>query len=113
MSHIPYGSKGGIWYNTKERHLGTIAREGYKWDDYDVLMIQLSDQKYYGYEIEPLAIELVKNHVAKVTLRLEDMDVDEEDAKPARVFIYIYDKGKLKGKKFLIVDEDEKRLNTN
>jgi len=111
-SDVPWPAKGGIWYFTKEKHPGNLDTYG-DWDNEDVLLIQLSDKKYYGYELEPVSVEIVGPETVKITLDLDQSNssISDNQSQPARVFLSVA-RGVLKYKKFLIVSEDGKKLNT-
>jgi hypothetical protein len=68
-SDVPWPAKGGIWYFTKEKHPGNLDTL-VEWDNDDVLLIQLSDKKYYGYSLDPISVEIVGPETVKITLDL-------------------------------------------
>jgi hypothetical protein len=111
-SDVPWPAKGGIWYFTKEKHPGNLDTHG-DWDNDDILLIQLSDKKYYGYTLDPISVEIVGPETVKITLDLNhnNSTFGDDQSRPARVFISVA-RGVLKYKKFLIVSEEGKKLNT-
>ncbi|SFS64787.1 hypothetical protein [Marininema halotolerans] len=106
----PWKSEAGVWYFTKEDHPGNL--EDYEdFEDEDVLLIQVGNKEYQGYELEPVSVQLVDAETAKVVVDL-DKGRDSEDHSPPRTFLQV-DRGVLKYKKFLIESEDGKQLTTN
>ncbi len=111
---IPRHQRGGIWFHTKEEHAGTID-DKYKWDEVDVLEIQISEKAYYGYKIVPVSFELQKNNTAEITVQLKPgtWANNDKNAEPARVFIRL-NRGTInKDTKYIIKTEDGEILNTN
>jgi hypothetical protein len=92
---------GGVWYYTQAKHPNTLD-DDFVWDN-----------RYRGYDVKPVALELINNHVARVTLHLEKKDdtFSSDQPEPARIYIKV-NKGTLKGKSFLVVDESGRKLKT-
>jgi hypothetical protein len=103
---------GGVWYYTQANHPSSLD-DDFSWDEVDVLYIQLGDNRYRGYEAQPVALELINNHVARITLHLQKKEdtFSSDQSEPARTYIKV-DKGALKGKSFLVVDESGRKLKT-
>jgi hypothetical protein len=103
---------GGVWYYTQAKHPNNLD-DDFIWDEVDVLYIQLGDNRYRGYDAKPVALELINNQVARVTLHLEKKDdtFSSDQPEPARTYIKV-NKGTLKGKSFLVVDESGRKLQT-
>lgn len=111
-SDVPWKSEGGIWYFTEEDHPGNMGDLA-DWETDDLLLVQLGDEEYRGYELEPVSVQLLDAETAKIVLDLkEGDDAGSKNADPARTFIEVY-RGVLKYKNFIVESKDGEKLRTN
>ncbi|MFC4076378.1 hypothetical protein [Salinithrix halophila] len=103
-------ARGGIWVYTKEKHPGNID-DSFDWDNEDVLLVQVSDKEYEGYEMNPKGLQFLDNDVIRVVVQLKKDDLSSKDEAPRR-YIKV-EKGSLDGKKFIVETEEGDRLKTN
>lgn len=99
---------GGVWVYTKDKHPGNMS-DSLDFEKNDVVLVQISDTAYKGYEMEPVGVQVMDNDVIRFVLRPIKPEKDEPDAEAARCWISV-EKGKLDGKKFQVVDDEYKPL---
>jgi hypothetical protein len=100
----------GVWVYTKEKHPGNLE-DSFTWDEEDVLLVQIGNPEYEGYEMTPTNLQIIKPDVVRVVVKLEKDEFQTEEKEPARVYMTVK-RGSLDGKKFIVVDQNGKKLQT-
>lgn len=66
----------GVWYYTASDHPEKFATT-FDWEEEDVLLWQIGDEKYKGYGAETEQLQVLDNDVIKIIVKLEDESWEE------------------------------------
>ncbi|MGP4108987.1 hypothetical protein [Virgibacillus sp. L01] len=97
----------GVWYYTANDHPSKYD-DTFKWEKEDILLWQISNKEYQGYDADTELLVKMDNDVIKIVVGLEKDD-DPSDKKMPRNFLKV-DKGALEGKSFIIETVDGEEL---
>lgn len=97
----------GVWYYTANDHPSKYD-DTFEWEKEDILLWQISDEKYQGYDPDTELLVKMDNDVIKIVVGLEEDD-DPSDEEMPRNFLKV-DKGALEGKSFIIETVDGEEL---
>ncbi|SFA95781.1 hypothetical protein SAMN04488072_104145 [Lentibacillus halodurans] len=95
----------GIWYYTEDDHPEKYAST-FDWEKEDVLLWQIGDEKYQGYDPDTRELEIMDDDVIKIVVELEEDDTDD---RAPRNYLKV-PKDKLEGKSFIIETVDGEQL---
>lgn len=95
---------GGVWYYTASDHPEKYD-DTFEWEDEDVLLWQISDEEYRGYNSNTEQLKVMDNDVVKIIVKLDEGSSDNMP----RNFLTV-GKGSLEGKGFIIETVDGERL---
>ncbi|SFJ10862.1 hypothetical protein [Thermoflavimicrobium dichotomicum] len=62
---------GGVWIYTKEKHPGSLENSSLDFNKNDYLLVQISDKKYFGYDMDVTALQIIKPDLIRIVVRLE------------------------------------------
>ncbi|HLR61903.1 MAG TPA: hypothetical protein VK097_05610 [Lentibacillus sp.] len=96
----------GVWYYTQNDHPEKYA-DTFDWGKEDVLLWQIGDEKYKGYDADTGKLEIMDDDVIKIVVELEEDDSDDERA--PRNYLKV-PKGELEGKSFIVETVDGEQL---
>ncbi|TFJ92921.1 hypothetical protein [Lentibacillus salicampi] len=96
----------GIWFYTQDDHPEKYA-DTFNWDEEDVLLWQIGDEKYKGYDADTGKLKIMEDDVIKIVVELEEDETDDERA--PRNYLKV-PKGELEGKSFIIETVDGEQL---
>ncbi|WP_176448639.1 hypothetical protein [Lentibacillus sp. CBA3610] len=66
----------GIWFYTEKDHPESHA-DTFNWEEEDVLLWQIGDEQYQGYDANTAQLENMEDDVIKIVVELEEDDPDD------------------------------------
>ncbi|WP_078552293.1 hypothetical protein [Bacillus alkalicellulosilyticus] len=95
----------GIWVYTEDNHPSALSNVNF--DNNDVLLVQISNEEYYGSSMDIRALQVVDENVVRIVVRLDEPEPDSNEQ--ARRYANV-PKGELDGKSFIVETEDGEPL---
>ncbi|ALX49664.1 hypothetical protein [Lentibacillus amyloliquefaciens] len=96
----------GVWYYNQNDHPEKYA-DTFNWEEEDILLWQIGDEKYKGYDADTGKLEIMDDDVIKIVVELEADETDDERA--PRNYLKV-PKGELEGKSFIVETVDGEQL---
>ncbi|WP_217587681.1 hypothetical protein [Lentibacillus saliphilus] len=99
----------GVWYYTAEDHPANLE-DTFDWEEEDVLLWQIGDEKYGGYSADTEKLEIVDENLIKIVVSFDEDGPDESNPdRMPRNYISV-EKGALDGKSFYVETVDGEEL---
>ncbi|MUV37587.1 hypothetical protein JNUCC1_01393 [Lentibacillus sp. JNUCC-1] len=99
----------GVWYYTADDHPSNLD-DTFEWEDEDILLWQIGDEKYAGYDADTEKLEIAGDDLIKIIVSFdEDGPSDLHPDRMPRNYLKV-DKDVLSGKSFLVETTDGEEL---
>ncbi|GAA0465491.1 MULTISPECIES: hypothetical protein [Alkalibacillus] len=101
----------GVWLYTEDDHPSDVT-DVFDFDEYDILLYQIGDEEYLGYDLRAQRMVLEDDDVVRVVVGIHDEPKDyrdPEDYEMPRQYLQV-NKEDLRGKSFIFETEDGEAL---